>query len=234
MAFKWTKESVTWFDRAARSCRFHRALAEKISPWLSPADNIADIGCGLGFLSRELSPFAASISCIDIDPLAVSYVTAHSSTAKNIIPCAGSWEHFCSPDSYDVIVMSFFGRIFQYSDLMRYMSCTRRALIYIVNASAQSPHSPSGRSSKNKQYSDSFERLLADFHMAYEKVCVSEEFGQPLLSPDEACRFVSHYHREYSKDEITDYLSENLVKTQHGFYLPCRKNIDIYRIDKNI
>ena len=47
----WTPESRRWYAEAAAVSGYHAALAAAMAPWLSPSWDVADMGCGLGFLS---------------------------------------------------------------------------------------------------------------------------------------------------------------------------------------
>ena len=50
--FLWTAEKIELLRQAGEHTAFYRTLAAAAAPYLSPADHVADVGCGLGYLSR--------------------------------------------------------------------------------------------------------------------------------------------------------------------------------------
>lgn len=63
---------------------------------------------------------------------------------------------------------------------------------------------------------------------------VSFEFGQPLLSIEDAKNFVMTHSPEISLEDLASFLSQRLIKTgekQYPFYIPRMKSIGIFEIE---
>ena len=69
--WSWTRQSVAWYARAAEQSSYYADLARAMQPFINPDWALADMGCGLGFLSLELAGLAARIEAFDTDPLAL-------------------------------------------------------------------------------------------------------------------------------------------------------------------
>lgn len=235
MDFRWTNDSIRWFADAADQSDFHQKLADAIRPWLFSDDYLTDIGCGLGYLDLHLSPFVGHVTCIDRDPLAISFlqtkfkktvgISSHRYTIQQ-----GDWRTSCEKRGCDILLMSFFGRIFTSKQLFDYMAMARRGLIYIINTDAGSAFSPSGKSVKQKQYQDGFSAILRRANLSHEVIRLTSEFGQPLSDIADARAFTLHYHPSFSEETTDRYLERNLISVKNGLYLPCTKDITIYFI----
>ena len=51
----WTKERITWYQRAVEHTRFDRLLADALEPYLADCETVCDLACGTGYLAMELA-----------------------------------------------------------------------------------------------------------------------------------------------------------------------------------
>ena len=68
----WTDEKIGFYDRAASASDFHRRLADLLEPYLGQAASIAELGCGLGFMTAQLTDRDHAVTGYDNDQRAVS------------------------------------------------------------------------------------------------------------------------------------------------------------------
>lgn len=64
--FQWTPDMVRFMKTASEYGIYHRALANLIWPDLTPEARVADVGCGLGYLSLALAPYAGRVTAMDV------------------------------------------------------------------------------------------------------------------------------------------------------------------------
>ena len=69
----WTDEKIGFYDRAASASDFHRRLADLLEPYLGQAASIAELGCGLGFMTAQLTDRGHAVTGYDSDQRAISW-----------------------------------------------------------------------------------------------------------------------------------------------------------------
>lgn len=67
----WDGTSVRLMEIASRRTDFYRETARWIARRLPPGAHVCDAGCGLGFLSLELAPYAGRVTAVDRSELAL-------------------------------------------------------------------------------------------------------------------------------------------------------------------
>ena len=67
----WNERKAGMYLRAVSMSNFHSSLASLIQPYLEKGMSIAELGCGLGTLTHELSSRGFDIKGYDIDDTAL-------------------------------------------------------------------------------------------------------------------------------------------------------------------
>ncbi len=123
----WTKEKIDFYIQAAKHSDFHEYIGNLITPHLSKEDRIQELGCGLGFLTSDLTRRGFKITGIDEDVNAIE-------KAGQLFPsCAFSCQDAYKASKTDVSIAMFFGRIMQAENLEKLLSSCSKKLIYIAN-----------------------------------------------------------------------------------------------------
>ena len=228
----WDRQTIGRYIDASSYTGFHKALAQKIVPYLEPEDRLLDLGCGLGKLDIEMAPYVSDITAVDISDSAISALRRDITLSglKNLH--ARRCDVSKVTGRFDVVFLSFFGRP-KISDLLDL--CNRR-IIRIVSAGKKSALYPEKRRRKAKIDVTFIQEELLSLGIDHKMELCSLEFGQPLRTRRDAELFVLSNAPESEPEEINDFLSENLEHTgreDFPFYLPYRKELGIFVIDKD-
>ena len=230
MLITWDDQTSERFIDASAYTGFHKALAQKLLPYVAREYTVCDIGCGLGRLDIELSPYVSEIMALDISEYALSMLKrdAGRAGANNISIHRGEAEAL--EGCYDIVLMSLFGE----TDTQEILRHCKRSFIRIVSASTKSGLYPERHRREVKNavpvVSRQLNALGIDFRVEY----CSFEFGQPLKTRQDAEQFVLSNAPEATAGEIVDFLDANMERTGRGdfpFYLPYQKELGIFVID---
>lgn len=233
MMFFWEERSIDWYRRAAAYHGFHRHLAGLLAPWIEPGDTVCDLGCGLGQLALALSDGPNAVTAVDVDPAPLAVLREEAGGRPNLEILEADCRALPSGRRWDVAVLCFFGRITQPGNLDDYLSLCGKRLIAVVSASAHSDISPSGRSARQKERVPEVRDYLMARGLSFRLVETALESGQPLESPEEAAAFVGHYAPTASPAEVEAHVRAGLIPLAGGgYYLPSRKPIGIFIVEK--
>jgi SAM-dependent methyltransferase len=229
MRFTWDEQAVKWFIDASIYTGFHKALAQKILPYLEESDTLCDLGCGLGRLDLELAPYVSNLTAIDINENAVRVLRRDAENAglRNLQVQHG--DALLSIESCDVLLSSFFGRLNTLGSLKH----CRRKLIRITGGSTNSGLYPQRYRIDKKHIESTMRDELASLGISYEQEIHTMEFGQPLRTRHDAGLYISHHAPEATEEEIDDFLNQHLERTGRDdfpFFLPNQKEINIFII----
>ena len=229
--FKWTDKSIELWKRAEKYTNHYKNLCKELIPYVDLNDEIYDIGCGLGFIDLELSPYVKSIRSFDIEKRVLEELdkSAKDKGIVNISTSSFNWtkeEGNCC----DVLLACSFGNLVEcFDDFIR----MARDKVIIVKR-----HKPkmSNKYVKGKAAFSALasEQYLIERGISYKKISFQSEFGQPLDSYSEAMDFVKFHgmNRGVPEDE---FLKENLLsgkKYGYKYYLPNKKDMVIFIITK--
>lgn len=232
--FRWTNDMVRFMIDASEHTEYYTRLGDKIAEFLPSGGHICDAGCGLGYLSAELSRRFAKVTAIDIAPQAVQ-VLQRRMQAQNLtnlhIQCG---DIFCLPpaEPYDGMVFCLFGGIGQILQLAA-RQCRGKVVVFKKNYAAHR-FSLSKPPLRHYTFADSI-AALQHFGIAYHAELSSIELGQPLRSLADAVTFFQTYSRDDDPSQITaEAVRGRLVETgdtEFPFYLPEHKNMGILVLD---
>ncbi len=223
--WSWTRQSVAWYARAAERSGYHAELARAMRPFIDPAWTVADMGCGLGFLSLELAGMAARIEAFDTDPLALRELERRAAARgiRNVHPRLE--DALAGTERFGCCVLCFFGQ-----PGLHAASLLKRAgrVIAVVNARGFRALVP-GRGRQGLESDAETAAFLEGAGIPYRRVPLELEFGQPLETIEEARAIAAHNGRGAATGEAERWLGARLVRQADGsYYLPHAKKLALY------
>ena len=231
MRLKWDEQGIRWFLDASAYTGYHEKLAGYIVPHLKPGDTLCDAGCGLGRLDLELAPYVSRVTAVDINENAIGVLRQDVAARGLDNVCADVGDAGAMTETFDVVLMSFFGRF----NMREFLKLFRRKLIRIVGADNSSNLHPERYGFIQRDTVPSVCEELDSIGASYSLEQYSIEFGQPLRSREDAELYVLGNAPEAPLPEVRDFLEERLERTGRDdfpLYLPNMKNLGIFIIEK--
>lgn len=228
MNFQWNENTIRWYREADEYTGFYKKAAALIAPSLQGYSSFCDIGCGLGLLDLELSPLIDSITCIDINDLAIQSLRKSIRDRDIFNINAQVMDCRCLEGGWDVIHMSFFGG----RSLIKYLPYCRKMIALVAKTDNAAFYPDKYKRNRRSTVAD-VEQALADQGLAYSLREVGLEFGQPLRSREEAASFVKRQASGISEDDLKDFLAQRLTETgqeEYPFYIPNFKTFGVFEI----
>lgn len=228
--YPWSEESVAFMIRAAERSGYHAMLAERIGASLQGTESLYEPGCGTGDLSLALSPYVASLTAADTDPLPLQALKKRAAEKGLTNLTVLNEDAFTLPDErlYDAAVFCFFGMP---EEILAFAKAHVKKDVFVIKR-AYDKH----RFSLNEfpVTGDSLLKMCALLDarkVPYEKELLEAELGQPLKDLEEARRFFSLYSRDADGTDFTDEaLLGRLIRTddeEFPFLLPGRKEVGL-------
>lgn len=228
--FTWNEDMVRFMRDAGTYNRgYYTRLAAWMAPYLSPEDHLCDAGCGLGFLTLELSHYVNHITAVDRSELALRVLRETLSNQQNITAISGNINSFTPSQKYDAMVFSFFGKM---EEIWRIAKAQCRGNVFVFKRNYVNRRFSVGECAAGD---DSFQNAvtwLGENGVPFAAESLSLEMGQPLRSREEAHHFFALYHRGDVSDITDDFLHERLVETgreDFPLYLPQRREVGCLR-----
>lgn len=229
MAFTWNQKSIQWYLNASRYGDFHMRLAEKIAPYVQKEDRVCDLGCGLGRLDLQLAAAVSHITCVDVDQTVLDILAQDTKEKPNLsVRCCDVRD---IQEKFDVVMMAFFGYPPQL--MLECMKLAKHRMIRVVHANSNVSLQPGAHGRKRETIAD-ISAFLDKAGYKYEVIPGAFEFGQPLVSENDARDFIKGKHAALSGQEIERLLMVHLMETgreDFPFYLPQKKDLGIFIID---
>ncbi|OPX83496.1 MAG: Methyltransferase domain protein [Pelotomaculum sp. PtaB.Bin104] len=229
MNFEWNADTIRWYQAANDYTGFYKKIAELIAPKLQGYSSLCDIGCGLGLVDLELCMSIDRVTCIDISPEAIAFLK--KTIAERNIANIRALLMDCKDITWcwDVIYISFFGSRNFKSFLPR---CKKLFAVVIGNNETELYPGKYRRFKRNT--APEFKQELDSQGIPYTLTEVTLNFGQPLVSMEDAQKFVLNNSPSISPEDLTSFLSQNLVETvdkKYPLFLPHNKAIGIFEIE---
>jgi SAM-dependent methyltransferase len=229
--YSWDERGIAWFLDASEYTGFHKALAQKIIPHLSPDDALCDAGCGLGRLDLELARHVRELTAVDISEDAIAALRRDAETLgvqnmRTIVSDAAMLD-----GTFDIVLLSFFGQ----SNMLDFLKLCRRKLIRVVSVENASTLYPQRHRNNVRDTVEMVQDYLGAQGIRYELELASIEFGQPLRTWQDAEKYILKNAPGATAEEVGGFLDEHLTKTGRDdfpFYLPNKKGLGIFVIDK--
>lgn len=235
--FHWNEKSILWYQNAATYGSYHEQLAKRLIPHIDPSSRVCDLGCGVGYLTKELSPFVKEITGCDANPKAIEFLRQQIKEHQlgNVEALLADIERIDPPKvPYDTVILCLFGGLRNCYDQVS--KWTDKKIIYISSIKEKHAFHAGGRKNSGETAEETRDFLVSR-NLKFNVETLKLPFGQPLKSMEEAVDFVRHYDQSSTKQEIYDYLNEKLIMKQedetYPFYLPNEKRLAMFVIERN-
>lgn len=234
MMSAWKEDMIRFMTDASEHSDFHALLAKEIARHLGQGGHMCDAGCGLGYLSRAMSPYFDKITAVDVSPAAISGLQAQVDTGQysNIQPICGDIHTLCPNPRYDWMVFCLFGQLSEIFTIAK-QQCRGKLAIIKKNWPCHtfSLTHPPRKGCSLQQVCSVLERQNIP-HFA--KSCAIE-LGQPLRNLEDAVRFFRLYSHDPNPEGITKEQILPLLRPgtseEFPYYLPARKKLGILILD---
>ena len=228
----WYEDMVRFMRDASEYGTYNQELARKLAPELSRDMHICDAGCGLGYLSLALSPYAYQVTSVEKNPdaLAVLKENCRIREITNIVPRCGTIQEVIPERKYDAMVFCFFGGIHEILSAAK-QQCSGRVCIITRNYTS---HRFSVGNHPTGSYGYRLTNdVLTQLGIPFEEETFRLEFGQPFRNLVDARRFYEIYSHDEDKSAITDeFLRGKVVQTgreDFPLYMPHQRNLAIVK-----
>lgn len=224
----WQTDMIRFMRDASEYGNYNQVLAKMLAPHLNEQTHICDAGCGLGYLSLALSPYAGRVTGVERNPDAAAVMASNIEARglTNVEVCCGPIEERAPEKPYDAMVFCFFGGI---DEILRIAKQQCRGKVFIITRN-YTTHRFSVGSHKTGSYGyRTSHDTLTEQGIPFTETTMELEFGQPFRSFDDARRFYETYSKDADKAVITDeFLLDKLVRDPAGafpYYMPHRRSL---------
>lgn len=226
--YYWKPEMIRFMKNASEYGVYHKKLALTIKQLYPQAESICDTGCGLGYLSIELSHLFKSVTAIDIDekPLKILEQNISLDKINNIKAICTDIDEYSPDERFDAMVFCFFGKSEHILKTVK-EKCSGKAFVISRNWKNH-------RFSVSERPMDRFDvntmrECLIKYGIPFKEEFFSAEMGQPLRDEDDAVLFF----RTYSKDENSQQIVFDDIKhkltvldnPKYKYYCPMQREM---------
>lgn len=227
--FTWTEEMVRFLRDASEYGDYHARLAAWMAPHLHPSDHLCDVGCGLGYLTLELSNYVNHITAVDISETALAVLREKAEGKQNITVLYDNVNHFTVLEKYDSVLFSFFGKM---DEIARIAKKNCRGTVFALKKNYVNHRFTAGEYPVGDDSFQNAVEWLKQRGVPFAAETLSLEMGQPLRNRDDARRFFALYNRG---GEITDaFLDSRLAETgreDFPLYVPQKREVGCLRFE---
>lgn len=232
MNFNWNTNTIKWYQEANEYTGFFKNVAKFIRPGLEGHATLCDVGCGLGLVDLELSQDLEKITCIDIDREAI--MSLEKSIEKRKITNVETRIMNCDQiqESWDVIYISFFGS----HDLEKFLPHCKKLFAIVDKKNEKRPYLEKYRSF-HRNTCDQVGLALNRNGVNYSLTDVTLEFGQPLVSVEDARNFIKTNYSKANDKDLNRFLDQQLIETKEKefpFYIQKKKAIGIFEVEGSL
>lgn len=228
----WTPQKIDWYVRASKCSDFHEKLACEIAGMVPREKSILEVGCGLGYITAQLSQMGYDVFGIDIDEEVIEKAQElHGNPAsKRIKPIGkqhtrnqqslfGLEDYRTSLRMANVVLAVFCGRI-EEEGLGAFERLATERIIYIVSQH-KSNNLKRDRTAEICTYLEK-----SGHHFTFKEL--SLRFDQPFTSQEEAAIFLKLQHGNVN---LPVKRSKGPYKDQYPYVFENEKKMSIFVID---
>lgn len=228
----WTTQKIDWYMRASMCSDFHKRLAREIAGMIPQEKSVMEVGCGLGYITSQLSQMGYDVFGIDIDEEVIEKAQElHGNPAsKRIKPIGkqhtrnqqnlfGLEDYRTSHRMANVVLAVFCGRI-EEEGLGAFERLATERIIYIV-----SQHKSNNL--KRDRTAEICTYLEKSGHRFTFKE-LSLRFDQPFTSQEEAAIFLE---LQQGNVNLPVKRSKGPYKDQYPYVFENEKKMSIFVID---
>ena len=232
MKFSWNEDTIRWYQEANNYTGFFNHIAKLIAPSLKGYNTLCDIGCGLGILDLAICQHIDHITCIDISKEAIGALNKciKNKGITNITTKIMDYHELNKHAQWDVIMISFFGG----RHLTDFVPRCKKLLAVLIDTEPASEFAPVKHNTIKKYTLLEAEKDLQKAGINYASTKAVFNFGQPLISIEEAKTFVQSHSPNINPEDLDISIRERLVQTDedhYPFFLPQQKSIGILYIE---
>ena len=228
----WTPQKIDWYVRASKCSDFHEKIACEIAGMVPREKSVLEVGCGLGYITSQLSQMGYDVFGIDIDEEVIEKAQElHGSPAsKRIKPIGkqhtGNQQSLFGLEDYrtshrmaNVVLAVFCGRI-EEEGLGTFERLATERIIYIVSQH-KSNNLKRDRTAEICTYLEK-----SGHHFTFKEL--SLRFDQPFTSQEEAAIFLELQHGNVN---LPVKRSKGPYKDQYPYVFENEKKMSIFVID---
>ena len=228
----WTTQKIDWYVRASMCSDFHKRLAREIAGMIPQEKSVMEVGCGLGYITSQLSQMGYDVFGIDIDEEVIEKAQElHGNPAsKRIKPIGkqhtGNQQSLFGLEDYrtshrmaNVVLAVFCGRI-EEEGLGTFERLATERIIYIVSQH-KSNNLKRDRTAEICRYLEK-----SGHHFTFKEL--SLRFDQPFTSQEEAAIFLELQHGNVN---LPVKRSKGPYKDQYPYVFENEKKMSIFVID---
>lgn len=227
----WTTQKIDWYVRASMCSDFHKRLAHEIAGMIPQEKSVLEVGCGLGYITSQLSQMGYDVFGIDIDEEVIEKAQElHGNPAsKRIKPIGkqhtGNQQSLFGLEDYrtshrmaNVVLAVFCGRI-EEEGLGAFERLATERIIYIVS-----------QHKSNNLKRDRTAEICAylkenDYRFTLKELTM--HFDQPFESREEATRFLELQHGD---GNLPVKKNEGAGKDQYPYVFENEKKMSLFDI----
>lgn len=216
--YEWTADMVRFMRDASEQNEYHAALAVKIAAYLPEDAHVCDAGCGLGYLSLALAPYARRVTAADIAPHALRVLKENTGRLgiRNICAVCGDIAAIPPEEPYDAMIFCFFASV---KEALRLASTQCKGPVIFVKRD-WAGHRISPQAADTRHTATQAEMELTAHNIPFHTERFTLCMDQPLRSLEDAAAFFRAYGKgvpEPARGELT----ARLVKREHGEFPYC-------------
>ncbi len=228
----WTTQKIDWYVRASMCSDFHKRLAHEIAGMIPQEKSVMEVGCGLGYITSQLSQMGYDVFGIDIDEEVIEKAQElHGNPAsKRIKPIGkqhtrnqqslfGLEDYRTSHRMANVVLAVFCGRI-EEEGLGAFERLANERVVYIVS-----------QHKSNSLRHDRTAGICAylkenDYRFTLKELTM--HFDQPFESREEATRFLELQHGD---GNLPVKKNEGAGKDQYPYVFENEKKMSLFDIE---
>lgn len=235
LMFRWDSRMIQFMkDAMEENDTYFKSLAGKVSEYL-PADvHVCDAGCGLGYLSIELSRYCSNVTAVDIAPQALFELRnkLNHINCNNIGIVEGDIRVNPPGIPYDAMVFCLFSSL---EDALKIAKeqCSGTTVMIKRNWNNHL-FSISQKALERHTLQESLEHLEM-LGIPYKSETFVLEMGQPFRSITDAIEFFQIYSKDDSPGEIkAEDIADRLVcreSDRFPYYLPALRQLGMIVVE---
>ncbi|MEL7603058.1 MAG: methyltransferase domain-containing protein [Bacillota bacterium] len=223
--YEWTADMVRFMRDASEQNGYHAALAARIAAHLPKNAHVCDAGCGLGYLSLALAPYARRVTAVDIAPHALCVLEENIGRKglANIRAICGDIAA-CPPEKpYDAMIFCFFSSV---KEALRLAKAQCGGPVIFVKRD-WAGHRVSPQAADIRHTVAQAETELAAYNIPFRTERFTLCMDQPLRSLEDAAAFFRAYGKgapELAQQE----LKARLIMRENGefpYYYPMENRL---------
>lgn len=231
MFFEWNEQTLAWLLDAADYTGYDRNMARLLRKSIPDGGTLCDMGCGMGLVDFELAAHLREVTCVDISPFAVEFISSRA-REKGI----GNLSALCMDGrevtgQWDTVMALFHGAVETVCE--KYLRLARDRLILVTHGSAVGSTGPKGyRVRKGCDVAGTAAWLDAGGYR-YQLEEGELEFGQPHRSFEDAVDFVRAFSRSAPEETLREYVRSTVIETgreDFPLYSPKKRKFGIFAI----